>query len=437
MRRMGRIWTWREEAAGAFWDEARAVLKGNGIIAVPTETFYALAVNPFQEEALVRLFALKDRAPEKPVLVLVDGPDMLPQVVREVPDWPGAYGKVLARPPDHHFAEPAPSAPAAHRGHRDHRGAPAPPGAHLPPDRRLGFPITGTSANRSGRPPLVRADEVAREFGDHLDLILEAGACPGGLPSTIVDVTGSPPRLVRAGAVPPAELAEIVPEMGRIASNGGRQVKEPAVVGIDLGGTNVRLALVSPQGKILSRWERATATMPDQAALVATLAATWPWPAKPPGLRAGKSRRGHRGARAGFCPRKAGWSFPPTCPALNDCPLVDRLSPQVNWPLFLENDANLFALGEHWLGAGVGHHQMLGITLGTGVGGGLILNGRLWAGTEGTSRGNRPHDRGPGGQEMPLRQPGLPGDPGFGLLDRGLGQGATGPGGVFLAAGTL
>ena len=59
MRRMGRIWTWREEAAGAFWDEARTVLKRNGVIGVPTETFYALAVNPFQEEALDRLFALK------------------------------------------------------------------------------------------------------------------------------------------------------------------------------------------------------------------------------------------------------------------------------------------------------------------------------------------------------------------------------------------
>ena len=58
---------------------------------------------------------------------------------------------------------------------------------------------------------------------------------------------------------------------------------------------------------------------------------------------------------------------------------------RVNWPLFLENDANLFALGEHWLGAGAGHDQMLGITLGTGVGGGLILDGRLWSGAEGTS----------------------------------------------------
>ena len=56
----------------------------------------------------------------------------------------------------------------------------------------LGYPITGTSANRTGHPPLVAAAEVAREFGEDVDLILEAGPCPGGLPSTIVDVTTLP-----------------------------------------------------------------------------------------------------------------------------------------------------------------------------------------------------------------------------------------------------
>jgi L-threonylcarbamoyladenylate synthase len=77
----------------------------------------------------------------------------------------------------------------------------------------LGFPITGTSANRAGGRPGIRADEVAAEFGDGVDLILDGGPCPGGLPSTIVDVTDFPPRLVRAGAIPPAELAEIMPEL--------------------------------------------------------------------------------------------------------------------------------------------------------------------------------------------------------------------------------
>jgi glucokinase len=162
-------------------------------------------------------------------------------------------------------------------------------------------------------------------------------------------------------------------------------VNEPAVVSIDLGGTNVRLALVSPQGKILSRWERATATMPDQTALVAALASDL--------AKAGDAAReggweikaGGIGVPGRVLPREGRVVFSPNVPALNDCRLVEHLSLRVKWPLLLENDANLFALGEHWLGAGAGHDQMLGITLGTGVGGGLILNGRLWSSAEGTS----------------------------------------------------
>jgi len=221
MRGMGRICKWREEDAEAFWDQARTVLRRNGIIAVPTETFYALAVNPFQPEALVRLFALKDRAPEKPVLVMVAEPNMLPQVVREIPEianrlmarfWPGPLTIIF------------PSLPHLSRLLTGGTGT---IGVRQPRQSlicrlisALGHPITGTSANRAGYRPLVRADEVAREFGDHLDLILEAGPCPGGLPSTIVDVTNASPRLVRAGAIPPAELAEIMPELSPIPAKG-------------------------------------------------------------------------------------------------------------------------------------------------------------------------------------------------------------------------
>ena len=90
-------------------------------------------------------------------------------------------------------------------------------------------------------------------------------------------------------------------------------MKGPAVVGVDLGGTNVRVALVTSQGKILSRWERATASMPDQAALVAALAADLTAGRKPPPGRAvGRSRVGASGSPGGFCPGKAGWTFPPT-----------------------------------------------------------------------------------------------------------------------------
>jgi len=162
-------------------------------------------------------------------------------------------------------------------------------------------------------------------------------------------------------------------------------VTDPAVVGIDLGGTNVRLALVSLQGKILSRWERATASMPDQAALVSTLAADITTAGQAARDRGLEIKGAGIGVPGRVLPREGRVAFSPNIPALNDCRLVERLQPRLAWPVFLENDANLFALGEHWLGAGVGHDQMLGITLGTGVGGGLILNGRLWAGAEGTS----------------------------------------------------
>jgi len=219
---MGRIWKWREEDAGAFWDEARAVLGRHGIIAVPTETFFGLAVNPFQEEALSRLFALKDRAPEKPVLVMVAGPEMLNQVAREVPDparrlmekfWPGPLTIIFPS---------LPHLPRLLTGSTGTIGVRQP--RHSLTCRlitALGHPITGTSANRTGGRPLVRAAEVARELGDGVDLILDAGPCPGGLPSTIVDVSKASPRLVRAGAIPPAALAEIMSEIERISTTGG------------------------------------------------------------------------------------------------------------------------------------------------------------------------------------------------------------------------
>ena len=76
-----------------------------------------------------------------------------------------------------------------------------------------GSPLTGTSANLSGRAPLVKAAQVQQELGDVIELILEDGPCAGGLPSTILNVVQTPPRLVRAGAIGVAELEE---QIGKI-----------------------------------------------------------------------------------------------------------------------------------------------------------------------------------------------------------------------------
>jgi glucokinase len=161
--------------------------------------------------------------------------------------------------------------------------------------------------------------------------------------------------------------------------------KTPIVVGLDLGGTNVRWALVTLTGEVLARWERATATLPDQETLINTLAEDLAGIGREARTRNADIQAAGLGVPGQVLPDEGTVVFSPNVPALNACPLLASLKPLAPWPLFLENDANLFALGEHWLGAGVGHPQMLGITLGTGVGGGLILNGRLWSGTAGTA----------------------------------------------------
>ncbi len=214
---MARVWEWREAEALAFFREAGEILRQGGVLAIPTETFYALAVDPFQEQALGRLFALKERPIEKAVLLLVASPGMLSQVVREVPQpgqelilrfWPGPLTLILPARPD---------LPARLTGGTGTVGVRQPRQAvACRLIQELGFPVTGTSANRSGAPPPTRASEVAAAFGGGVDLILDAGPCPGGLPSTIVDVTRTPPRLVRPGAIPVAELAGWLNGQGEI-----------------------------------------------------------------------------------------------------------------------------------------------------------------------------------------------------------------------------
>ncbi|TLY20268.1 MAG: L-threonylcarbamoyladenylate synthase, partial [Nitrospirae bacterium] len=75
----------------------------------------------------------------------------------------------------------------------------------------VGGPLTGTSANRTGQPPTTTADEVERAFGTEVDLVVNGGPTPGGLPSTVVDTTVSPPRLIREGCLSQAALRAIPP----------------------------------------------------------------------------------------------------------------------------------------------------------------------------------------------------------------------------------
>jgi L-threonylcarbamoyladenylate synthase len=169
-----------------------------GVAALPTETFYALAADPTSESGVSRIFEIKGRDDGKALLVLFSSREQLEALgVAAHPDlvdglfrlWPAPLTAVL----------PLRAPIAASRGS-------ATLGVRMPAAPRVRElldavgPLTGTSANRSGEPPITDADEVARCLGAHLELLLDGGTTPGGAPSTIVDATVEPPRLLRSGA---------------------------------------------------------------------------------------------------------------------------------------------------------------------------------------------------------------------------------------------
>ncbi len=193
--------------------EAGEVVRGGGIIAFPTETFYGLGVDPFNVLAVQRLYDVKGRSPQAgPILVLIRSRDDLSALVSEIMPaaerlmqacWPGPLTLVFRA------AEAVPSVLTAGTGTVGVRLSASPDVRRLL--EAIDGPLTGTSANRSGHPPAATAGEVERIFGADVDLILNGGATPGGLPSTVVDTTVSPPRLLREGCVSQAALRVAFP----------------------------------------------------------------------------------------------------------------------------------------------------------------------------------------------------------------------------------
>ena len=198
----------KAEAEGAL-AEAVAVLKGGGLVAYPSDTVYGLGAAASDQHAVARAFAVKGRLSEKALpLLLADFEDMAP-LCAEVPAaanllaerfWPGPLTLVLRRSPAFHSAALSGDDNVALRV----------------PDhpflreliRALGEPITGTSANRSGRPSCRTAREVERELGEAIDLIIDGGPSAVGRESTVVDITTDAPRMLREGAVSRREIEE-------------------------------------------------------------------------------------------------------------------------------------------------------------------------------------------------------------------------------------
>jgi len=181
--------------------DAAAVLEAGGVVAFPTETFYGLGVAALDPTAVRRLFALKGRPESRPILVLVHEPArierfaVLTTAAREliVRHWPGPLTLVLAARQELPTELTAGTATIGVRqpGHAVARALAA----------GLGGPVTAPSANLTGEAPPTTAAEVLRVFDGRIDLVLDGGRTAGGLPSTVLDLTVDPPRVLREGAV--------------------------------------------------------------------------------------------------------------------------------------------------------------------------------------------------------------------------------------------
>jgi L-threonylcarbamoyladenylate synthase len=175
-------------------------LRRGAVIAFPTDTLYAVGARARDPVAVQRLYRAKQRPATQPMVWLVTGRDQVePDAVVTLAAgdlmrkfWPGPLTLVLPARAQSDGATIAVRAP-------DHEVA-------LTLLRSLGEPIASSSANPAGQPPPLDADQVIAGMGDRIDLVLDGGPCRIGQPSTILDLSGEGPRILRQGAIPASEL---------------------------------------------------------------------------------------------------------------------------------------------------------------------------------------------------------------------------------------
>ena len=191
-------------------EEGISILRQGGIVAYPTDTVYGLGAGIGSAQAVERIYKVKERPANMPLPLLLADKSQIAKVAESVPPiaWvlidnflPGALTLVLPK---------SNSVPALITAGGTTIAVRIP--AHPVPIalvEGLGTPIVGTSANLSGRPSPLTADEVYLQLGDKIDLIIDGGRCQGGKESTIVDVTGETPVVLREGAISREELKQV------------------------------------------------------------------------------------------------------------------------------------------------------------------------------------------------------------------------------------
>ncbi len=211
---MARVITCRSTPTPELRAEMAVLVGRGGLLAVPTESSYALAVSPFSTAAVDRLIRVKGRPDHKPILVLIGRPDHLLRLTACVPPaaerliarcWPGPLTMVLPAQASLPLALTAGTGTIGVR-------LPAHPG--LRALLAILGPLTGTSANRAGAPPLMTAEAVAQAFPEEVDAVVDLGPAGGGAPSTVVSFSGRDVYVLRQGPVTREHLAEALAATG-------------------------------------------------------------------------------------------------------------------------------------------------------------------------------------------------------------------------------
>jgi L-threonylcarbamoyladenylate synthase len=190
-------------------ETAAAVVSSGGVVAMPTDTVYGIGTSAFDDQAVSKLYIVKGRSQEQAIPILVSDEAQLEYIAKEVPTiaqrlidefWPGPLTVVVEkgdrlaasvsktetvgiRMPDHDFA--------------------------LSLLQSVG-PMAVTSANLTGKPSLCSANEVFEVMKGQIDLVVDGGITPGGIPSTVVDCTGSRPMILRQGPIEQNDIERVL-----------------------------------------------------------------------------------------------------------------------------------------------------------------------------------------------------------------------------------
>jgi L-threonylcarbamoyladenylate synthase len=182
------------------------ILQKGGVIAFPTDTVYGLGADAFNPTAVERIYEIKNRPKHRQLPLLIADVKQLTALAETIPEfawflarrfWPGGLTLVLPKT----ASLPAYLASGSTIAVR----VPNHP-ACLALIQHLANPLIGTSANISGKPAALTAEEVGQQLGGKIDLIINGGQCPGGKESTIVDITHQPPTVLRQGIIPSLEI---------------------------------------------------------------------------------------------------------------------------------------------------------------------------------------------------------------------------------------